>query len=140
MKTEHRCGSVGTGRRARLRILWWLHRVGSSPIFRRVKDKSQQMLRLIFYCAEESLEPGFKVSSAQVPRRSVRREEGPPDLPLDPPHPIFRKSWSPLNPIFRIPESSLNPGSRSPRHRCSRLFRVIKLIWSMDMHICCEEN
>ena len=27
-------GSVGTGRRARLRILWWLHRVGSSPIFR----------------------------------------------------------------------------------------------------------
>ena len=28
------CGSVGTGRRARLRILWWLHRVGSSPIFR----------------------------------------------------------------------------------------------------------
>ena len=28
-------GSVGTGRRARLRILWWLHRVGSSPIFRR---------------------------------------------------------------------------------------------------------
>ena len=28
-------GSVGTGRRARLRILWWVHRVGSSPIFRR---------------------------------------------------------------------------------------------------------
>ena len=28
------CGSVGTGRRARLRILWWVHRVGSSPIFR----------------------------------------------------------------------------------------------------------
>ena len=28
------CGSVGTGRRARLRILWWIHRVGSSPIFR----------------------------------------------------------------------------------------------------------
>ena len=27
-------GSVGTGRRARLRILWWQHRVGSSPIFR----------------------------------------------------------------------------------------------------------
>ncbi len=27
-------GSVGTGRRARLRILWWVHRVGSSPIFR----------------------------------------------------------------------------------------------------------
>ena len=34
-------GSVGTGRRARLRILWWLHRVGSSPIFRiRSKEKS----------------------------------------------------------------------------------------------------
>ena len=28
------CGSVGIGRRARLRILWWIHRVGSSPIFR----------------------------------------------------------------------------------------------------------
>ena len=28
------CGSVGIGRRARLRILWWSHRVGSSPIFR----------------------------------------------------------------------------------------------------------
>ena len=29
------CGSVGTGRRARLRILWQQCRVGSSPIFRR---------------------------------------------------------------------------------------------------------
>ena len=28
------CGSVGTGRRARLRILWQQCRVGSSPIFR----------------------------------------------------------------------------------------------------------
>ena len=28
------CGSVGTGRRARLRILWHSCRVGSSPIFR----------------------------------------------------------------------------------------------------------
>ena len=28
------CGSVGIGRRARLRILWPLGRVGSSPIFR----------------------------------------------------------------------------------------------------------
>ena len=28
------CGSVGTGRRARLRILCWQQRVGSSPIFR----------------------------------------------------------------------------------------------------------
>ena len=34
-------GSVGTGRRARLRILWWLHRVGSSPIFR-TKDSSRK--------------------------------------------------------------------------------------------------
>ena len=34
-------GSVGTGRRARLRILWWLHRVGSSPIFR-TKDSSRE--------------------------------------------------------------------------------------------------
>ena len=34
------CGSVGIGRRARLRILWWLHRVGSSPIFRIFKGSS----------------------------------------------------------------------------------------------------
>ena len=30
------CGSVGTGRRARLRILWQQCRVGSSPIFRMI--------------------------------------------------------------------------------------------------------
>lgn len=28
------CGSAGIGRQARLRILCWLQRVGSSPIFR----------------------------------------------------------------------------------------------------------
>ncbi len=31
---QRKCGSVGTGRRARLRILWQQCRVGSSPIFR----------------------------------------------------------------------------------------------------------
>ena len=43
-------GSVGTGRRARLRILWWLHRVGSSPIFR-TKDSSLFALsgKLLFF-------------------------------------------------------------------------------------------
>ena len=34
-------GSVGTGRRARLRILWWLHRVGSSPIFRMIMSRAK---------------------------------------------------------------------------------------------------
>ena len=38
-RTSDKCGSVGIGRRARLRILWQLCRVGSSPIFRIVKKK-----------------------------------------------------------------------------------------------------
>ena len=41
-------GSVGTGRRARLRILWWLHRVGSSPIFR-TKDSSRKTWVFLHY-------------------------------------------------------------------------------------------
>ena len=41
-------GSVGTGRRARLRILWWLHRVGSSPIFR-TKDSGRKTWVFLHY-------------------------------------------------------------------------------------------
>ena len=44
-------GSVGTGRRARLRILWWLHRVGSSPIFR----TKTQVERLESFCVIEKI-------------------------------------------------------------------------------------
>ena len=36
----HLRGSVGIGRRARLRILCWLQRVGSSPIFRITRNGS----------------------------------------------------------------------------------------------------
>ena len=50
------CGSVGIGRRARLRILCWLQRVGSSPIFRTEKG----IVRFLFlYHAE-----GFGLGTA----------------------------------------------------------------------------
>ena len=39
-------GSVGTGRRARLRILWWLHRVGS---------RKTQVERLESFCVIEKI-------------------------------------------------------------------------------------
>ena len=37
-------GSVGIGRRARLRILWVYSRVGSSPIFRTTVSRSDDLL------------------------------------------------------------------------------------------------
>ena len=49
-------GSVGTGRRARLRILWWVHRVGSSPIFRIIKPG----------LIEHSMSPGFLFPRSNV--------------------------------------------------------------------------
>ena len=62
---------------------------GKSPIFRRKKtDQVNDLIR--FFVPRSPLDPESKVSSAQVPRRSVRREKGPPDLFLFPPHPIFR--------------------------------------------------
>ena len=54
-------GSVGTGRRARLRILWQQCRVGSSPIFRTIKSKKESGRRPIPFFAFRSrrlLEPG----------------------------------------------------------------------------------
>ena len=62
------CGSVGTGRRARLRILWQQCRVGSSPIFRIVKKKDsneKSFGSFLFQKRERPLNPGFKVSSPQ---------------------------------------------------------------------------
>ncbi len=51
------CGSVGTGRRARLRILWQQCRVGSSPIFRRregPQDFVINVLRFFVYAEDYS--------------------------------------------------------------------------------------
>ena len=54
---------------------------------KRVKPKGLTLL----FCAEESLEPRVQgLLGAGRLRRSVRREKGPPDLFLNPPHPIFR--------------------------------------------------
>ena len=63
-------GSVGIGRRARLRILWWLHRVGSSPIFR-TKRKDSGMKSWVFFVSvpKRSLDPG-----PRSPLRSGRRK------------------------------------------------------------------
>ena len=61
----HRCventlsGSVGTGRRARLRILWLLQSCGfKSRLPHPKKDNQSIKLWLSFLCAEESLEFG----------------------------------------------------------------------------------
>ena len=55
-------------------------------------EKSPGRRTWVFSC-RRGLEPGFKVSSARRPRRSVRWEKGPLDLFLIPPHPIFRILW-----------------------------------------------
>ena len=47
------CGSVGTGRRARLRILWWVHRVGSSPIFR-IKERAEMLSFPLLYTSRHA--------------------------------------------------------------------------------------
>ena len=46
-------GSVGTGRRARLRILWWVHRVGSSPIFR-IKERAEMLSFPLLYTSRHA--------------------------------------------------------------------------------------
>ena len=76
-------GSVGTGRRARLRILWWLHRVGSSPIFRRKKEIRNCFRRDssgFFYCMGNCVPDAIKTSGGGALRaeengcrRSVRQ-------------------------------------------------------------------
>ena len=60
-------GSVGTGRRARLRILWWLHRVGSSPIFRTQWREAEP--GVLF---QESVRRGGKLHAEIAKNKSVR--------------------------------------------------------------------
>ena len=43
----------GTGRRARLRILWWVHRVGSSPIFR-IKERAEMLSFPLLYTSRHA--------------------------------------------------------------------------------------
>ena len=48
------CGSAGIGRQARLRILCWLQRVGSSPIFRsnyECDKYSRNAVFIVFFCS-----------------------------------------------------------------------------------------
>ena len=52
---QRKCGSVGTGRRARLRILWQQCRVGSSPIFRIFFYISNNALGSIFFHNQEDI-------------------------------------------------------------------------------------
>ena len=101
-------GSVGTGRRARLRILCSLRACGFKSRLPHPLKESNQVIGCSFllYTSLEllqpiagysilnvpmsSLNPWFKVSSPQVAIRSVRWEKGPLDLFLYPPHPAFR--------------------------------------------------
>ena len=69
-------GSVGTGRRARLRILWWVHRVGSSPIFRSQILRRLSLMRQPFFYP--FVNPGSQAitcmlihNSAAIPRSQL---------------------------------------------------------------------
>ena len=77
------CGSVGIGRRARLRILCWLQRVGSSPIFRTEKGnrKIPFFLSLLQYNGIRLLRNG---SSAGMSVRLTRERSWvrTPSVPL----------------------------------------------------------
>ena len=87
-RTEFISGCDGIGRHARFRFLCasvWV-RVPSSAL---VKKSSSHKWGLLFLaCTEGALEPTGSLSPrCKHLRRSVRRENGPPDLFLFPPHP-----------------------------------------------------
>ena len=101
-----KCGSVGTGRRARLRILWLLQSCGFKSHLPHEIIKRARSLTWPFLLshAEESLEPmGSRSPRHFMPRRSAQTR-GPPDL---------------VRPIFRIAASLKPMGSRSPRRKAS---------------------
>ena len=62
-KIAFACGSVGIGRRARLRILWWLHREGSSPFFR---TKEYREIDTLFVFVQFSFAEIFLISGGFV--------------------------------------------------------------------------
>ena len=84
-------GSVGTGRRARLRILCIMLACGFKSHLPHVRTAPQACcLGCCFFMRKETEPSGFCLLGAKRLRRSVRWEKDPPDLFLFPPHPIFR--------------------------------------------------
>ncbi len=66
------CGSVGTGRRARLRILWHSCRVGSSPIFRiSLESKISQRFSALFLCNRKDLSRISVIRSFLLHKHSI---------------------------------------------------------------------
>ena len=70
------------GRRARFRFLCSQGRVGSSPIFRIIKETSGDSPEVFFYCTEAIPEPRVQVFA---PLRSAQSTRPPDEL-----RPIFR--------------------------------------------------
>ena len=66
-------------------------RASSSLVFRTIKNKGKAFsLPLFFMCRGSPRTRSSRSSRRRATRRSVRREKGPLDLFLNPPHPVFR--------------------------------------------------
>ena len=91
------CGSVGTGRRARLRILWSLRSCGFKSHLPQEKKRVKPYGLALFFYAEESLEPkaqGLLAINSSSVGSVGKRSTGPLSectfRCTFPPHPIFR--------------------------------------------------
>ncbi len=117
IRSSDKCGSVGTGRRARLRILWLLQSCGfKSHLPHSLKKKLQALPEASFLIRQTShLKP--MASCSRLPARSVRTPRSPGPRSPHLPHSLKKKLQALPEASFLIRQTS----HLKPMASCSRL-------------------